>query len=181
MITKEHFTSIGYDTNGNGRWVIFHPHFILDDENIPVHDRYITALSRAALLGGKKHHTKTYVGGIVFQGDPTSLAVRINAFMERREWEITKVIFRKYPNGDIIALFPEIVGDCDWRNNCQSYMHVGQHGSASYSGVMQSTSPASFPEAQDLREELTRIGYNLKTMKRQAKEDVEMRRKEVEG
>jgi hypothetical protein len=37
------------------------------------------------------------------------------------------VCFRKFENGDVIALFPD-----QWEGTCQcmSYMHVGQHGGA---------------------------------------------------
>lgn len=182
MIAKEDFARVpGYDPNGNSRWVISHPHFILDSEDVAVQDRYNVALFRASLLGGKKYHTKDYAGGIVFQGDPTELTTRINEFLSRKEWEITKVIFRKYPNGDIIALLPELAGDNNWSDTCMSYMHVGQHGVANYSGVMKTTLPASTEEAEDLHKELTLLWYNLRSMKRQTSEDVELRRKEVEG
>ncbi|PJE78347.1 hypothetical protein CI610_02722 [invertebrate metagenome] len=38
------------------------------------------------------------------------------------------VIFRKFPEGDVIALFPEELADS--RGNILSYQTVGQHGAA---------------------------------------------------
>ena len=43
--------------------------------------------------------------------------------------KMTKVVFRRYPDGQVIALFPDI----PWsgrRGEITSYMHVGQHGAA---------------------------------------------------
>lgn len=67
------------------------------------------------------------------------------------------VIFRKWNNGDVIALFPEqkhgkYIG---------SYEHFGQHGNADYNLVMNKTVPASQKEYADLKKELERIGYKL--------------------
>ena len=42
--------------------------------------------------------------------------------------EKTKVIFRKFIGGDVIALFPELPGDNSVLN-CLNYMHNGQHES----------------------------------------------------
>lgn len=42
---------------------------------------------------------------------------------------MTKVIFRKFRDGSVIALFPNIPWDNN--GNIASYMHVGQHGGAS--------------------------------------------------
>ena len=43
--------------------------------------------------------------------------------------DIIKVIFRKFKDGEIIALFPGL----KWNNagDICSYMHIGQHGGAS--------------------------------------------------
>ena len=40
------------------------------------------------------------------------------------------VVFRRYPEGDVIALFCASGPDCN-AGNVMSYMHVGQHGEAS--------------------------------------------------
>lgn len=71
---------------------------------------------------------------------------------------MTKVVFRKWKNDDIIALFP----NAPWsRSGCAitSYMHVGQHGAADYAGVIADTSPAQENEYKDLLNELKAIGY----------------------
>ena len=47
-------------------------------------------------------------------------------------------------------------------NICEAYEHVGQHGGADYWGVIQATTPVQHGEADDLAEELERIGYNLR-------------------
>ena len=72
---------------------------------------------------------------------------------------MTKVIFRKWKGGDIIALFP----DEPWsRQDCttSSYMHIGQHGAADYTGVIAATRPAREEEFRDLLAELQAIGYD---------------------
>lgn len=82
---------------------------------------------------------------------------------------VTEVIFRKYKNGnkEIIALFPY---DTERRyGQCSSYMHIGQHGAAEYSGVMENTKPATPLEYADLKTELENYGsedshYNLKVI-----------------
>jgi hypothetical protein len=43
--------------------------------------------------------------------------------------ELTKVVFKKFPEGDVIAIFPDEVADP--HGNLMSYMHVGQHGACS--------------------------------------------------
>lgn len=56
--TSIQFTRINNDVNGNPRFVC---HFL----NIA--DTYEKALAKAKRIGGKRYHTKTYGGGIVFQ------------------------------------------------------------------------------------------------------------------
>lgn len=71
---------------------------------------------------------------------------------------MTKVVFRKWKNGDIIVLFP----DEPWSRSdysTTSYMHVGQHGAADYVGVIEATRPAREEEFRDLLAELKAIGY----------------------
>lgn len=78
----------------------------------------------------------------------------------------TKTVFRKYPDGQIIALFPDI----PWsgrRGEVTSYMHLGQHGAADYSHVVATTKPATEKEYAGLLDELRLTGYeNIKIMKR---------------
>jgi len=71
----------------------------------------------------------------------------------------TLTIFRKFKEGDIIALFPEI--EHHWPF-CSSYQHIGQHSGADYEGLIQITKPATPEEYNDLKTELESIGYNIK-------------------
>jgi len=71
----------------------------------------------------------------------------------------TTVVFRKWPNGDVLALFPEVPANTRG-NDCQSYAHVGQH-SAADPAIVYSTQPASPEEYAELKKELESIGYNL--------------------
>lgn len=77
---------------------------------------------------------------------------------QRQDTEATTVVFRKWPNGDICALFPDLPHD---RHHCMSYEHIGQHGGADYSGVVGRTKAATPDEYADLAAELRRIGYRL--------------------
>ncbi len=80
--------------------------------------------------------------------------------------ETTLVVFRRWRDiGSIIALFPAIPSDING-HSCEAYEHVGQHGGADYHGVIQATRPATDEEAASLAQELTRIGYKLKPIKR---------------
>ena len=80
--------------------------------------------------------------------------------------KMTRAVFRKYPDGQIIALFPDIPWSED--GSVTSYMHVGQHGAAYYKQVIDSTTPASEEDYSALLAELETIGYdNLRIVKRQ--------------
>lgn len=69
-----------------------------------------------------------------------------------------KVVFRKFKDGEIIALFPySIANSC---GDCDSYMHLGQHCAADYSAVIKATKLATKEEYKDLFNELKSIGYN---------------------
>jgi len=85
----------------------------------------------------------------------------------KQDTERTTVIFRKFRQGDIIALFPEIQADMS-RGNCQSYQHTGQHGAANYR-IVNNTKLATPEEYMPLADELYRIGYKLTTRKRISK------------
>lgn len=76
-----------------------------------------------------------------------------------------KVIFKKFDNGDVIAVFPEIPFNQNVHNDCMSYMHIGQHGACSLS-VMQDLEPATPDEYCSLQSELYSIGYTLKVIRR---------------
>lgn len=86
-----------------------------------------------------------------------------------KDKEITEVIFRKFRNGEVIALFPYLVG---FRyGDCMSYMHVGQHSDASLGLIYgdnfnNKTTLATPSEYEDLQQELNNLGYNLKVQKK---------------
>ncbi len=68
----------------------------------------------------------------------------------------TIVVFRKYPEGDIIALFPEQTGK---NLKVGSYMNMGQHSDVDYQGVIAATKLATPEEYSELKQELVSIGY----------------------
>ena len=82
----------------------------------------------------------------------------------KQDQEITKVVFRKFKDGEVIALFPEIQYNED-RRYCMSYMHIGQHGSANYD-LRLCCKLARPEEYASLLKELEDIGYNLKIQTR---------------
>ena len=75
----------------------------------------------------------------------------------------TIVVFRKFPTGEILALFPEEDAGVGL---CQSYMHIGQHGGADYSRCVGITRPATQDDYKPLFDELTSIGYDLEVRRR---------------
>lgn len=76
----------------------------------------------------------------------------------KQDTEKTTVIFRKWKNGEIIALFPYEIWN---RSDITSYMHVGQHSGACYGGCIRETKLAKPNEYEPLKKELETIGYNL--------------------
>jgi hypothetical protein len=90
--------------------------------------------------------------------------------------QVDVVVFRRWRNGDVIALFPELPSDLSG-NHCDAYEHVGQHGGADYHGVIRATRPCSLSEATDLAAELRTIGYELKPVKRVSHVHHERRRR----
>lgn len=68
----------------------------------------------------------------------------------------TKTIFRVFPEGDAIALFPNQRGARPaW---CNSYQHIGQHGDA-HKDLIKELRAATAEEYAPLAAELQRIGY----------------------
>lgn len=82
----------------------------------------------------------------------------------KKDTDKTKVIFRKWKPGAVIALFPEIPADSTGYAML-SYMHIGQHGACSYTAALYNelASPAEYA---DLYAELEQIGYKLKVIRR---------------
>ena len=87
---------------------------------------------------------------------------KTSSTMEKNKHQ-TAVVFRRFKDGDIIALFP---GLKERSYSCLSYMHVGQHGPAEYQHVIASTKPAKPKEYEDLKRELEGLGYNLRVIQR---------------
>jgi hypothetical protein len=72
------------------------------------------------------------------------------------------VVFRVFPEGDVVALFP---GVKEGNGTIMSYQHVGQHAAAS-STLARALRAATPMEYAPLLAELKRIGYCLRVMKR---------------
>lgn len=70
-----------------------------------------------------------------------------------------KMVFKKFEDGDVIALFPDEIADYD--GNIMSYQHVGQHGAAS-PALIQELEDASPEEYAPLKKELEGLGYIVK-------------------
>lgn len=81
----------------------------------------------------------------------------------KRDKHETLVVFRRYPAGDILALFPTIDAG---RGLCTCYQRIGQHGDCDYSHCIKTTAPASPAEYAELRRELEGLGYNLRVIQR---------------
>ena len=79
----------------------------------------------------------------------------------------SRVLFclsRRDPSIEIleIIIFSTFPAVDEGRGYCNSYMHLGQHGSANYSGLIADTKPATEEEYKDLKNELeNHCGYNL--------------------
>jgi hypothetical protein len=73
-----------------------------------------------------------------------------------------KVIFRKFKEGDVIALLPDV--DANF-GNIMSYQHQGQHSEASIE-IIRYTKLTTPAEYKSLLSELKSIGYNPKVYKR---------------
>lgn len=69
---------------------------------------------------------------------------------------MTRVIFRKFSDGEIIAIFPDMPYS-DHLTTC--YAHNGQHGSCDR-GIIDITKLATLQEFNPLHRELFQIGYD---------------------
>jgi hypothetical protein len=70
---------------------------------------------------------------------------------------MTPVLFRRYKDGEIVALFPAEPADVNGLY-VSCYAHVGQHGSADLHGTIAETRPAKPAEYADLEAELRDYG-----------------------
>lgn len=77
----------------------------------------------------------------------------------------TKVIFRKYKDGEIIALFPETIrfSSTYW---IDCFTLVGEHSYADYYSTIRNTKLATENEYRNLYDILENRGYNLNVQKR---------------
>jgi len=95
--------------------------------------------------------------------------------------DTVKVIYRTFSildGGDTIAIFPEIIGTND-PVTCDSYQHLGQHGSCNPNHLISITRPSTFEEKEELAKELEAIGYSLKEVKKLSKKYFESRCKQL--
>jgi len=81
--------------------------------------------------------------------------------------ELLKVVFRKFEDGEIIALFPDI--KFSYPNyTIMSYMHIGQHEEVDHHIITQQTKLATEEDYQSLLNEISNIyhEYDIKVMKK---------------
>ena len=76
-----------------------------------------------------------------------------------------KVVFRKFDNGEVIAMFPQFTNKRNYR--IDSYMHIGQHGECDPM-IVHDTKLATENEYESLLKEIQSIyhEYDLKVMKK---------------
>ena len=112
--------------------------------------------------------------------ESTGSVLRQRGYLGEGE-DATLVVFRKFKKGgDVIALFPYEPGTND-PQMMMSYMHVGQHSSASMD-LTRSTTPAKPDEYKDLQSELKRVGYKKLIVKSKIPSNAYNRRKkEIEA
>ena len=75
----------------------------------------------------------------------------------KKRLNFTIVVFRRYKEGDVVALFPDIPFDPE--GNIASYSHIGQHAAANYDKVLEETVAARREEYRHLKKELEKAGY----------------------
>ena len=92
----------------------------------------------------------------------------------------TNVLFRMF-KGEVLALFPAIAATVGKPQHCESYAHIGQHGSADLRGVIRRSRPAQHREFIGLYRELVRIGYHLQIVKRCTAADAACRQQQLES
>ena len=97
MLTKENFTRINNDVNGNPRYVTHFNNLLTDYEkyqaNLTIDKKYDLAVNKAKAIGGKRFNNKLFGGGIVF-GSVFNLDDLISK-IENLEITIRKPNFRR--------------------------------------------------------------------------------------
>lgn len=86
----------------------------------------------------------------------------INYIESKNRVEITKVTFRKEPEGNVLAVFPEVVFNN--MNHVQCYSQIGQH-SACQEQYYNKLPKATPEEYKEIKNELDNLGYNLKVLR----------------
>lgn len=81
--------------------------------------------------------------------------------------ETLDVVFRKFNNGEIIALFPQIKFGCP-HYKIMSYMFIGHHEEVDHYAVVQQTKLATEEEYDSLLKEIQSIyhEYDIRVMKK---------------
>lgn len=79
--------------------------------------------------------------------------------------EVLKVVFRKFGNGEVIALFPQFTNKKKY--TIDSYMKIGQHGECDHL-IIHDTKLAKESEYKELLNEIKNIyhEYDIKVMKK---------------
>lgn len=96
-MTKENFTRVNNDVNGNARYVFHFMELINDEEHkfahtngdilngkSPIDIMYKIALKKAKQIGGRKFHNKQYSGGIVIQSCNLEFEIKKNQRIESK-------------------------------------------------------------------------------------------------
>ena len=80
--------------------------------------------------------------------------------------KVLKVVFRKFDNGEIIAIFPEFTHKRNY--SVTTYMHIGQHSEDDHHAIVSQTKLATENEYASLLKEIQSIyhEYDLKVMKK---------------
>lgn len=81
--------------------------------------------------------------------------------MPKKNEPKTRVVFRVF-KGEVTAVFPDME---EGRGDLTCYAHVGQHSRCSRAWI-RDTKLATAKQAAPLKRELTKVGYNLKVVKR---------------
>ena len=74
-VTPQDFTRVNSDVNGNPRFVVHFSQLVNEQEREHakqfgiqyISELYRIAVKKANTIGGRKYHTKSYGGGVVFQ------------------------------------------------------------------------------------------------------------------
>ncbi len=77
----------------------------------------------------------------------------------------TIVCYRQYSDGSVIACFPGIKAN-NHNYDIMTYCLAEQHGTADYTHVVQQTAPAPDTDYVETHQQLLKLGYRLRVVKR---------------